>query len=230
MNKPDYIGHRQRLMKKYRKTGFSGWHDYEILEFILTYVIPVKNTKPPARALLRKFGSLGSVFNAGEKELVEIEGIGPRSAMFLGLFREIASIYLESRVKKTNFLSSPKAVYDYLAVSLKGKREEEFKAIFVDSRNHPVAMETIQTGTVNKSAIYPRKVVESAIKHNAVSIIVAHNHPGGSLKPSQDDLQITEIIREALEVIEISLLDHIIVSSEGYFSFREKGLIAGIET
>jgi DNA repair protein RadC len=91
-SKPDYLGHRQRLMEKYRKTGLSGWHDYEILEFILTYVIPVRDTKPVARSLLRKFRSLGDVFNACEKELVEIEGIGPRSAMFLSLFREVASI------------------------------------------------------------------------------------------------------------------------------------------
>lgn len=224
-NKPDYLGHRQRLRERFEKAGFSGWHDYEILELVLAYCIPRRDTKPIARALLRKFKTVGKVLDADGKELRKIDGIGSRSAILLKVFREIAAVYFESRLEKTDSLASPKAVYDYLAVSLKGKREEEFKVIFLNSTNHSAGIETLQVGTVDKSAVYPRKVVERALKNNAVSVIIAHNHPGGSLKPSQDDVQITERLKQALDTVDISLLDHVIISSEGYFSFKEKGIL-----
>ena len=224
-NKPDYLGHRQRLRTKFKKIGLSGWHDYEVLELVLTYCIAVKDTKPTARALLKKFKTIAGVLDADEKDLRSIPGIGPSSAILLKLFMELTVVYFESRLEKTDSLSSPKAVYDYLAVSLKGKREEEFRVIFLNSTNHTAGIETLQVGTVDKSAVYPRKVVERALKHNAVSVIVAHNHPGGSLKPSQDDVQITERLKQALDTVEISLLDHVIISSEGYFSFKEDGIL-----
>ncbi len=224
-SKPDYLGHRQRLRERFKKTGFSGWHDYEMLELVLAYCIPRRDTKPVAKELLRKFKTIGAVFDTDEKELMEIDGIGSRSAVLLKVFREVATVYFESCLKKTDFLSSPKAVYDYLAVSLKGNREEEFKVIFLNSTNRTSGIETLQVGTVDKSAVYPRKVVERALKHNAVSVIIAHNHPGGSLKPSQDDVQITERLKQALETVDISLLDHVIISSEGYFSFKENGIL-----
>jgi DNA repair protein RadC len=224
-DKPDYLGHRERLRAKFKKIGLSEWQDYEILEFILNYCIARKDTKPAAKALLRKFKTIGSVLDADEEDLQSVPGMGPASAALLKLFRGVSEIYLKSRLKKTDSLSSPGAVYDYLAVSLKGKKEEEFKVIFLNSANRPVEIETLQVGTVDKSAIYPRKVVARALKHSAVSLIVAHNHPGGSLKPSQDDIRITEALTSALSTVDISLLDHIIISDEGYLSFKEKGLL-----
>ncbi len=224
-NKPDYLEHRKRLKKKFERAGLSGWHDYEIVELILTYCVPRRDTKPAAKVLLKKFKTIAEVIDADEKELQNIPGIGPSSTTFLKLLREVAAIYLGSRLEKTDSLSSPQAVYDYLAVSLKGKKDEELQTIFLNSRNHSVGIETIQVGTVDKSAVYPRKVVERALKHNAVSVIVAHNHPGGSLNPSQDDLHITEKLRQALETVDISLLDHIIISKEGYLSFKQKGIL-----
>lgn len=226
-SKPDYLGHRKRLRTKFKKTGLSGWQDYEILELILTYCVARIDTKPIAKALLRKFKTLGAVLDADEEDLESVSGIGFRSAILLKLFREVGEIYLKSGLKKTDSVSSPRAVYDYLAVSLKGKKEEEFKVIFLNSANRPIEVETVQVGTVDKSAIYPRKVVERALKCSAVSVIVAHNHPGGSLKPSEDDIQITEALKSALATVDISLLDHVIISGEGYFSFKEKGILYG---
>ena len=224
-SKPDYLGHRERLRTKFKKTGLSGWQDYEILELILTYCAARIDTKPIAKALLRKFKTLGAVLDADEEDLQSVSGIGFRSAILLKLFREVGEIYLKSGLKKTDSVSSPGAVYDYLAVSLKGKKEEEFKVIFLNSANRPIEIETVQVGTVDKSAIYPRKVVERALKCSAVSVIVAHNHPGGSLKPSEDDIQITEALKSALATVDISLLDHVIISGDGYFSFKEKGIL-----
>ena len=224
-SKPDYLEHRKRLRTKFKETGLSGWQDYEILELILTYCVARIDTKPIAKALLRKFKTLGAVLDADEEDLQSVSGIGFRSAILLKLFREVGEIYLKSGLKKTDSVSSPGAVYDYLAVSLKGKKEEEFKVIFLNSANRPVETETVQVGTVDKSAIYPRKVVERALKCSAVSVIVAHNHPGGSLKPSEDDIQITEALKSALATVDISLLDHVIISGDGYFSFKEKGIL-----
>ncbi len=224
-NKPDYLGHRERLRTRFKKTGLSGWQDYEILEFILTYCMPRRDTKPIAKALLRKFKTVGAVLDADEEDLKSISDLGLRSAMLLRLFREVGEIYLKSRLKEKDSVSSPGAVYDYLAVSLKGRKEEEFKVIFLNSANRPLEVETVQVGTVDKSAIYPRKVVQRALKHGAVSVIVAHNHPGGSLKPSEDDIRITEALKSALATVDISLLDHVIISGNGYFSFKEKGIL-----
>ena len=221
----DFLGHRERLRTRFRKVGFSGWQDSEILELILTYCVPRIDTKPAAKALLQKFKTLAAVLDANEEDIQSAAGIGVSSAVLLKLFREVAEIYLKSRLKKTDSLSSPTAVYDYLTVSLKGKREEEFKVIFLSSTNRPVEIETLQVGTVDKSAIYPRKVVERALKCGAVSVIVAHNHPGGSLKPSEDDIRITKVLVSALGTVDISLLDHIIISSDGYFSFKEGGIL-----
>ena len=122
---------------------------------------------------------------------------------------------------KKNLLSSPDLVFNYLKASAGSSKDEKFKAIFLNSTNKLLAVETIQEGTVNKSAVYPRKIVERALYNNAVGVIVAHNHPGGGLKPSQDDHMVTNAIREALKIVDISLLDHIIIGSDGYFSFRE---------
>ena len=224
-DKPDHLGHRQRLREKYRKIGLSGWHDYEILELILTYCIPRRDAKPAAKRLMRKFKTVGAVLDASEEELRKVRDIGPNSAVLLKLFREVAGVYLKSHLKKSDSLSSPEAVCDYLAVSLRGRKEEEFKIIFLDSSNRLIEVKTLQVGTVDKSAIYPRKVVERALRYGAVSVIAAHNHPGGSLKPSEDDVRITEALRTSLATVDISLLDHIIVSNEGYFSFKEKGLL-----
>ena len=117
-NKPDYLGHRQRLRERFEKAGFSGWHDYEILELVLAYCIPRRDTKPIARALLRKFKTVGKVLDADEKELRKIDGIGSRSAILLKVFREVAAVYFESRLEKTDSLASPKAVLNPIAAKL----------------------------------------------------------------------------------------------------------------
>lgn len=119
----------------------------------------------------------------------------------------------------------PDVVYDYLKASLKGSLDEEFRAMFLNSRSHLLAVETIQTGTVNKSVIYPRKIVERALCNHATGVIIAHNHPGGSISPSEDDCRVTRAIKDALKTVDIALLDHILIGGDSYFSFRENSLI-----
>lgn len=223
-SKPDYLGHRKRIKEKYKAGGLKGWLDYEVLEFALLYAIPRKDTKVIAKELLSKFKSINGVLDADRKELEKVYGISEHTALFLNFLKDIAVFYLEKGLYKKDLLSSPDVVYDYLKASLKGALDEEFKAVFLNNRNHLLAVETIQTGTVNKSVVYPRKIVERALYNHAASVIIAHNHPGGSLKPSEDDCRVTKAIKEALKTVDIVLLDHILIGGDSYFSLRENGI------
>ena len=223
--KPGYTGHRQRIKDKYKKSGINGWLDYEVLELALSYAIARKDTKPVAKELITRFKTINGVLDADREELKSVLGISEHAALFFSLLKDIAILYLESGLHNKNLLSSPKIVYAYLKASLKGSADEEFKTLFLNGSNHPIAVETLQTGTVNRSVVYPRKIVERALYHHAVGIIIAHNHPAGTLKPSQDDCAVTRTIKDALNTVEISLLDHIIIADNDYFSFNEKGLL-----
>jgi len=223
--KLSYIGHRQRIKDKYKKSGIDGWLDYEVLELALSYAIARKDTKPIAKELITRFKTINGVLDADREELKNVLGISEHAALFLSLLKDVAILYLESGLHNKNLLSSPEVVYAYLKASLKGSTDEEFRTIFLNGSNQLIALETLQTGTVNKSVVYPRKIIERALYHHAVGVIVAHNHPAGTLKPSQDDCAVTKTVKDALKTVEISLLDHIIIADNGYFSFNEKGLI-----
>lgn len=227
LKEPSYTGHRQRIKEKYEKSGMDGWHDYEVLELALSYAIPRKDTKPIAKDLLSRFKSLNAVLDADIKELETVKGISNHSALFLKFLKDVSVLYMEKGIHGRDLLSSPKVVFDYLKVALKGLADEEFKMLFLDSRNQLIAMETLQAGTVNRSVVFPRKVVERALYHHAVGVIVAHNHPAGSLEPSVEDQDITKAIQDALKTVDIKLLDHIIIGGNEYFSFKESGI--GIE-
>ena len=222
---PSYIGHRQRIKDKYKKSGIDGWLDYEVLELILSYAVARKDTKPIAKELITRFKTINGVLDADREELKSVPGISEHAALFLGLLKEVTIIYLEKGLHNKDLLSSPEAVFDYMKASLKGSMDEEFKTLFLNSRNQLIAIEILQTGTVNKSVIYPRKLVERSLYHHAVGVIIAHNHPAGTLKPSGDDCAVTKVIKDALKTVEINLLDHVIIGGNDYFSFKNEGLI-----
>ena len=136
------------------------------------------------------------------------------------LLKDIAVLYTEHGIHNRDLLSSPQVVYDYLKTSLKGASDEEFKILFLDGRNQLITVESFATGTVNRSVVYPRKVVERALYHHAVGVIIAHNHPAGTLQPSQEDREVTKAIKDALKTVEITLLDHIIIGNNDFYSFR----------
>lgn len=220
-SKPSYIGHRQRIKTKYEKSGLNGWLDYEVLELVLSYAIPRKDTKSIARELLSRFKSINGILNADNRDLQSINGISKHTALFLNLLKDVSVLYMEKRMFGRDLLSSPQVVYDYLKISLKGLMDEGFKMLFLDNRNQLIAMETLKNGTVNQTIVFPRKIVERALYHNAVGVLIAHNHPSGSLEPSQEDQEVTKDIREALKTVDITLLDHIIIGGNEFFSFRE---------
>jgi len=222
--KLSYLGHRKRIKDKYEKNGIAGWLDYEILELVLSYAIPRRDTKPIAKELLSRFKTINAILDADKKELEVIKGISKHTVIFLKLLKDIAILYMEKELHNRDLLSSPQAVYNYFKVSLKGANDEEVKVLFLDNNNKLISIETFGNGTVNRSSVYPRKVVERALYNHAIGVIIAHNHPSGVLQPSQDDKKITKVIREALKTVEITLLDHIIIGNNNYYSFKKNNV------
>ena len=224
-NKPHYLGHRQRLKAKFKDSGFDSFADYEILEFILTFSIARKDTKPLAKELIKIFGSIKQVFDADIEDLMKVKGVSEHTAVLLAGFSGFAKIYSYMDIKEGSALSSPEAVADYLITELGGQKTEKFYAVLLNSGNKIIECLEIEKGTVNKSVIFPRKVAQAALKHNASAVIIAHNHPGGTLKPSQDDIEATTSVKNALAAVEVALLDHIIVAGKNYLSFKEYNLL-----
>ncbi len=216
-------GHRSRLRERFRRVGLSGFHDYEVLEFLLTFAIPRRDLKPYAKALLAQFGSLRAVFEASMEELQKIEGIGPSAAVLLRLLKEAASLYLVQRLSTRPMADSPNAVLDYCRHALQGQRNERFQALFLNAKNEVAGIETISEGTVDWSAVYPRKIVEGTLRYNAVAVIFVHNHPGGRAEASDGDRRLTEALVQATRAIGVEVRDHLIIGQNDWLSFRDQG-------
>lgn len=200
-------------------------HDYELLELLLTYSIPRRDVKPVAKKLLSEFGSLSGVLDADPRKLEGLSGVGSMSATLIRLVKELYGSYLADNMKKGDILSSPEAVLKFARVRLSGLVNEAFMVIFLNVKNEVIDHSILHEGTVYNVAVYPRRIIESAISHHASGIILVHNHPSGNPSPSREDKILTRDITQAASTIDIRVLDHIIVGKDGYFSFLGKGLL-----
>lgn len=223
--KPHYFGHRGRMKDKFLASGFDSFADYEILEFALYFSIERIDTKPLAKELIKKFGSVKQVLDADFEDLCNNSGLSRHSAIFLKFLKEMAGYYSYLDVKSSEPLSSPDAVVDYLISVLSGEKVEKFYLVLLDSGNKVIECKEIESGTVNKSVVMPRKIAEAALNNKSSAVIIAHNHPGGTLKPSQNDIDATVAVKAALQTLDITVLDHIIISGNKYFSFKQYNLI-----
>jgi DNA repair protein RadC len=222
----DCQGHRKRLLQKFAASGLDAFAEYEILEFALIYALPRKDVKPIAKELIKSFGTLKGIVDADIEELIKIKGLKEYSAALLKFLRFFSVKYSALEIRERETLFSPDEVVNYLKTRLSGESKEKFHAIFLNSINKVLNFAEISKGTINKSAIFPREIAEIALASKAVSVIVSHNHPAGSLSPSQNDIISTQYIKNALKTLEIELLDHIIISSSGgHFSFKENELL-----
>lgn len=219
-------GHRSRLRERFRKAGLSGFHDYEVLELLLTFAIPRRDMKPSAKELIRKFGGLRGVFDASIEELQEVPGVGPNAAIMVKFLKEAASLYLKEKIRKMPLLDSPEAVIEYCRHSLQGQRNELFQVIYLKARNEIIEVETVAEGTVDFTAVYPRKIIEGALRHNAVGLVFVHNHPGGAAEGSDGDRRLTQALVQAAKAVGVSVYDHVIIGQDGHFSFREQGWLS----
>ncbi len=214
-------GHRQRLYERFSKTGLSGFHDYEIIELILTFVIPRRDTKPIAKELIKQFKSVNAVLHAEPEALEKIDGLGPHSIRFLSLMRHIIAYSLHERYSGRSIISHRKDVEEYLRFHFGMRKDEFFAVLYLDNGNHVLATEEIVQGTVNQCVVYPRSIVEKALKQGANAIIIAHNHPGGSNNASAADWQITKKLFDACKLFDMALLDHIIINRDKVVSLRD---------
>ena len=163
-----YHGHRKRLRQRFIRTGTEGFHDYEILELLLTYAIPQRDVKPLAKRLIARFKGLRGVFDATVEELCSINGMGEYSALLITLIKEICKIYLQEQLLGKDIIRSPKDVVDFLNIALSGERVEKFLAIYLNSKNEVLGIETLHEGTIDQTVVYPRKVIEKAFQHTHV--------------------------------------------------------------
>lgn len=221
----DYINHRSRLRERFLRGGIKGLNDYEVIELLLTFSIAQKDTKPLARALLKRFKDIPGVLNAEPDELREVKGVGEITATLIKLSHSLTELFLREGISGKYKLSSPQAVTDYLRVSMGLLKDEQFRAIYLNTQNEVMAEEIIQEGTVDQAFVYPRKLLEFGLRHKASSIILVHNHPGGLLQPSRNDIELTEKIRKSADEIGIRISDHLIITRGGYYSFHENGLL-----
>jgi DNA repair protein RadC len=216
-------GHRNRLRQRFEKSGFEGFHDYEILELLLTYAIPRRDTKPTAKALLEKFKTIQKVFDVPVEKIKEIDGIGENAALFIKILREtIAEYFRETATEKKVFTTLDELV-NYLKAVIGGRQNEIVYALYLNSKNELLHSENLGEGTVSEAVAFPRRIVEIALKHNATSVILAHNHPGGLPEPSDNDNLLTNAVKKALMTMNISLQEHVIISDDGFYSYRKSG-------
>ncbi len=219
-------GHRQRLRERFLDAGLDGFQDYEVVELLLTLGTPRKDCKDMAKAALSRFKTLQAVMEASSHELCEVDGIGPKNSFGLKLIKAISDRYLEKKLIHKNPVNNSKELYDYLFHSIRDKAREQFKIIFLDSKNCVISTETHSTGTLTASSVYPREVVDSALRHKAAALIFAHNHPSGDPKPSPEDIAITRQLVFSGKVMGITIHEHIIIGDNSYYSFADQGHIA----
>jgi DNA repair protein RadC len=225
MKPPHYLKHRKRLREKFEKSGGGGLHDYESLELLLTYAIPRRDVKPLAKSLIKRFGSLSDVLDASSRELAAVKGMGPRSALLIPLIKALCAEYMAEKLKHRDLLASPRAVVDFARMKLAALHHEDFMVVFLNVKNEIITYETVHEGTVDRAVVYPRRIIESALAHHAVGLVLIHNHPSGHPEPSAEDRAITNAIAAACRPVDIRVLDHVVIGKNGYFSFAEEGLL-----
>ncbi|HQP25847.1 MAG TPA: DNA repair protein RadC [Smithellaceae bacterium] len=227
IEQPDYLGHRQRLKARFERTGFHGFQDYEVLEFLLYFVLPRKDTKPIAKKLLKRFHNFIGVIHADSRELQKTEGIGSHAAHYLKAIGASISFYFDEKAKHEDFqFTSLDQLVEYFRAALGGKPNEVLRILYLNSKNMLIEAENLSEGTVSEAVAFPRRIVEGALKYRATTVIIGHNHPGGLPEPSDNDNAITEEIVKALKTVGISLQEHVIIAADGYFSYRQNGFLS----
>lgn len=221
----DSEGHRKRLRQRFLNAGRRAFADYELLELLLTYSIPRKDTKPIAKALLRKHKSLTTVLDQPTERLEETEGIGPQSSVFITLIRSCIERYLEQRVEQKRSISSPQEVMQFVRVQLGAKQRESLMALYLSDSKHLLHHSIITEGTVDRTAFYPREILRQGLLYNATDLIIVHNHPDGQPVPSDRDLEMTKKLEDVASPLGIRLLDHMVVTRQHAYSIKTGKLL-----
>ena len=217
-------GHRQRLKKRFLEEGLDRFTDIQVLELLLFYCIPRKDTNPIAHALLDHFGSLSQVLEAPVEELQKVEGVGENAATFLHLTTEVSRFYLVDRSTRVSILPTVDDCARYLMPFFFGRRNETVFLLCLDAKCKVLCCREVGEGSINSAGISVRRIVETALGVGATTVVLAHNHPSGVAVPSGDDIQTTRRLAAALSAVEISLADHIIVADDDCVSMVQSGI------
>lgn len=227
---PHYKNHRSRLRNKFMHFPES-LQEYEIVELLLTYVIPQKDVKEISKNLLNTFGNIMGIFEASEEDLRAIPYIKDNFITLLKLIKEINAIYRKQLASEIPVTKSMEEVVQYCIEKFSEEKEEKFYVIYLDSNYHIIkdkpfpASEFHYDGTVDKTVVYTRQIIKEGLDRKASAMIISHNHPNGILEPSEYDINLTKLIALSAETVSMTLYDHLIVAPNGYFSFKESKLL-----
>jgi DNA repair protein RadC len=217
-------GHRQRLRQRLLDAGPEGFHDYELIEYLLTLTIPRVDTKPMAKRLLNDFGAIGPLLGASADTLRR-EGLSDATIAALKIAEAAALRLLEVRVEAAPVLSSWDALGDYLHATMAHRRTEEVRVLFLNAKNMLLANEALWQGSVDEASVHVREVIARAIALGATALIIVHNHPSGDPTPSQQDIRLTRDLVDAGRHMKVTVHDHVIIGAQGRTSMRAMGLI-----
>jgi len=220
----DSAGHRARLRKRLLTAGPDGFHDYELLEYLLALTIPRVDTKPLAKRLIHDFGGIGPLLSSSAGTLRN-EGLTDPTIAALKIAEATALRLLETRIERQPILSSSDALGDYLQAAMGHKRVEEVRVLFLNAKNALIANEALWQGSVDEASVHVREVIARAIALGATALIIVHNHPSGDPTPSQQDIRLTRDLIEAGRHMKVAVHDHVIVGAAGRTSMRAQGLI-----
>ena len=218
------VGHRRRVKERFLAEGLDHFDEAHVLELLLFYAIPQKDTKPISKSLMARFGSFPLVMEASIDELKKVEGIGENAAAFLKLVAETGKYYQVKKESDTKILSSPDAFGKFFVPRFRNLRNETVMMICLDAKCKLLCCHELGQGSVNSANISTRRIAEVALGVNATSVVLAHNHPSGLAIPSNDDINTTRHIAQVLAAVDVVLADHIVVADDDYVSMAESGL------
>ena len=216
-------GHRQRMKERFLAEGLDNFSDIQVLELLLFYAVPRQDTNPIAHALLERFGTLAQVLETPVAELEKVKGVGHNAAVLLNLSTELGRRYQVSRMMQTRILASIEECGKYLVPRFFGRRNETVFILCLDAKCKVLGCVEVGEGSVNSAGVPVRRIVETALAYNATTVILAHNHPSGLALPSGEDVQTTHRVAAALNAVEISLADHIVVADDDFVSIVQSG-------
>lgn len=219
--KNPHAGHRLRMKERFKLHGFEGFEEHEILEFLLFYAVPQGNTNETAHRLLEAFGSLSAVMDAPLQSIEQIKGMGEHSAIFLKMIPQACRCYLKDKDNYQSKIMSDDVMGRVLFGHFVGKVDEAVALLLMDSKRKQLFCGIVTEGTVNSVNIYIRKLVALALQYNASLAVLAHNHPSGVALPSKDDLVTTQMVKEALALVGVRLIDHFIITDDDFVSLAQ---------
>ncbi len=223
--KPDYLGHRERVIKKFMTYGQEVFADYEFLELMLMCALPRVDVKPMAKQLLAEFGSLNSVLTATPEELMKIKGIKNHATVFLKMVLSASQRLTLEKLKEGPVLKDWISLMNFCQLTYANETIEKMHILFLNQGLRLIHSEMHQKGTIDHIPVYPREILKRALDLNASAVVMMHNHPSGDASPSKSDIEATKEVQRLLETVGIRFVDHLIIGKgQNVYSFRAHGV------